>query len=1021
MPPRILPLSEDAISQIHSSKQITSLPGVVIALLENALDADATKVDISVNFTRGSCVIEDNGHGIPSAEFSEHGGLGKMHHTSKATPELPLHGNAGTYLASLAALSLVSATSRHHAGDVSATLSMHQGRVIARHVPSPSSNQLTAFGTHGTRVAVHDLFGNMPVRVKQRALVSAQGSSTADRSWLDLKCNVSALLLAWRKPCSVKLRDSESHGRNLTLSGTHSTVSSALTERNLNSHQGKVVKYDLRDALPIVFQAGLAPFESRVHWIPVTASTSKISCHGLICLDPAPTRLCQFVSIGIQPSSSGSGHSAIYEAINKMFSNSSFGTVDDPREEILSRRSQRPESFAQKQTRTSKSVDRWPMFVLQVKLKDSHGSSAREPENHQLQNIVDVLQVMIEQWLTANNFRPRRLRKRAREASASPRDGPESPSRAHPGSNAPGLGSPNPAASDQEHSNSAKKRRVLGSAGKETSANESSSCQHSNVDHLSRIKSGRRVTNGSMERNVESALSSTAARSSHFALPPLEPGSLSGFYMTTSHDATTSFKFPAQILPDSPSTGDYGSVSDTDLLQAATAMDGGPKVQLHGSTRTATNDTAGLDHVVEWTDPVTKEVFKVNTRTGIVLPPEDRPGTSTSIAQESSNLRPASVATAMTAAGRPLTLNGRARSASTSGPQSAMPTFLAEWQNPVFSAQSEQSIPVANVSGPAIEAAQLEGKFCAHKSASDYFATSGHGTQSKLSKASLQSVRIINQVDAKYILCSMSAERASQTLVLVDQHAASERIILESLLKDLCSPMEANSPAVGLQTNTGCSSLVNTAVLDTPIVFEITAEESDMLHKQSQLFAQYGILYDLYTTSQTRTHYTFAARTLPPGIAERCKLFPKLLIDLVRSTIWSNLASSRTTAIARPPTVPGQEHSWLDRIGSCPKALLEMLNSRACRSAVMFNDVLSVRECENLMAGLAKCAFPFMCAHGRVSMVPIGSLGTDGEEAESVFGSHGASLQPATEATNYKDAFRRWKTANIMASGNGKT
>jgi hypothetical protein len=45
----------------------------------------------------------------------------------------------------------------------------------------------------------------------------------------------------------------------------------------------------------------------------------------------------------------------------------------------------------------------------------------------------------------------------------------------------------------------------------------------------------------------------------------------------------------------------------------------------------------------------------------------------------------------------------------------------------------------------------------------------------------------------------------------------------------------------------------------------------------------------------------------------------------------------------------------------------------------MFNDVLSLRECEELMAGLARCAFPFMCAHGRVSMVPIGTLGGDGE------------------------------------------
>ena len=297
MPARILPLSEDAISQINSSKQITSLSGVVLALLENALDADATKIDISVNFARGSCIVEDNGTGISFVEFSEHGGLGKTHHTSKAASGQTLHGSTGTYLASLAALSMVSITSRHLTEATSATMIMHQGRVVARHLPSLPVHELAAFGTHGTRVTVNDLFGNMPVRMKQRALLSAQGTSTDDRAWFELKRDVLALLLAWKTPCAVKLRDSENHNRNLTLSGSHSTVSSALTERNLNTLHSNAARYDLRAAFPLLFQAGFAPFNSRPRWVPVSASTSNLSCHGLICLDPSPSRLCQFVSI----------------------------------------------------------------------------------------------------------------------------------------------------------------------------------------------------------------------------------------------------------------------------------------------------------------------------------------------------------------------------------------------------------------------------------------------------------------------------------------------------------------------------------------------------------------------------------------------------------------------------------------------------------------------------------------------------------------------------------------------------
>ncbi len=77
-----------------------------------------------------------------------------------------------------------------------------------------------------------------------------------------------------------------------------------------------------------------------------------------------------------------------------------------------------------------------------------------------------------------------------------------------------------------------------------------------------------------------------------------------------------------------------------------------------------------------------------------------------------------------------------------------------------------------------------------------------------------------------------------------------------------------------------------------------------------------------------------------------------------------------------------------------------MLNSRACRSAIMFNDVLSVAQCEDLLADLTRCSFPFMCAHGRVSMVPLVRLGGDGP---------GWFLEPTSVSRSFTDAFRAWK------------
>jgi DNA mismatch repair protein MLH3 len=251
-----------------------------------------------------------------------------------------------------------------------------------------------------------------------------------------------------------------------------------------------------------------------------------------------------------------------------------------------------------------------------------------------------------------------------------------------------------------------------------------------------------------------------------------------------------------------------------------------------------------------------------------------------------------------------------------------------------------------------------------------------------------------------------STDSSSQTLVLVDQHAASERVILERLLSDLYAPIDANSTSARLRTNTGCSSTVSTTVLDKPLVFELTANESELLRVQAPLFAQHGILYDLHTTTQSRNHHTLSAKALPPGIAERCKLFPKLLIDLLRSEIWSRVESGKPIPAGLPAS--SGEQSWLRRLGTCPKVLLEMLNSRACRSAVMFNDVLSVPDCADLVERLGKCAFPFMCAHGRVSMVPIGVVGGDsGSGFKGAWG--GDSAGEGAARAGFVGAWMRWK------------
>lgn len=72
-------LPPDVAAKIKSSISITHLNGVVLELVKNALDANASTVHISVDFKRGGCIVEDDGDGIRSVEFESTGGLGKAH------------------------------------------------------------------------------------------------------------------------------------------------------------------------------------------------------------------------------------------------------------------------------------------------------------------------------------------------------------------------------------------------------------------------------------------------------------------------------------------------------------------------------------------------------------------------------------------------------------------------------------------------------------------------------------------------------------------------------------------------------------------------------------------------------------------------------------------------------------------------------------------------------------------------------------------------------------------------------
>ena len=57
-----------------------------------------------------------------------------------------------------------------------------------------------------------------------------------------------------------------------------------------------------------------------------------------------------------------------------------------------------------------------------------------------------------------------------------------------------------------------------------------------------------------------------------------------------------------------------------------------------------------------------------------------------------------------------------------------------------------------------------------------------------------------------------------------------------------------------------------------------------------------------------------------------------------------------------------------------------MINSRACRSAIMFNDVHMRPQAEAPIRRLSMTQMPFRCAHGRINTVPLVELGASTKE-----------------------------------------
>lgn len=153
-------LPDHVVAQIAAGEVVERPASVVKELIENAIDAGATTIHISVTDGGQRLIrVSDDGSGIPAQEvelaFSRHATSKLRSHDD--LQRIATLGFRGEALFSIASVSRVTVTTRHHDEQAGTRLRLEGSAIAGRQsIGAPS----------GTIIAVENLFFNVPARLK---------------------------------------------------------------------------------------------------------------------------------------------------------------------------------------------------------------------------------------------------------------------------------------------------------------------------------------------------------------------------------------------------------------------------------------------------------------------------------------------------------------------------------------------------------------------------------------------------------------------------------------------------------------------------------------------------------------------------------------------------------------------------------------------------------------------------------------------------------------------------------------
>ncbi|KAG4153610.1 hypothetical protein ERO13_D03G001700v2 [Gossypium hirsutum] len=185
-----------------------------------------------------------------------------------------------------------------------------------------------------------------------------------------------------------------------------------------------------------------------------------------------------------------------------------------------------------------------------------------------------------------------------------------------------------------------------------------------------------------------------------------------------------------------------------------------------------------------------------------------------------------------------------------------------------------------------------------------------------ISKKCLTEAKVLQQVDKKFIPIV-----ADGTLAIIDQHAADERIQLEELRRKVLSG-EGKS----------------VAYLDTEKELILPEMGYHLLDNYSEQIRHWGWICDFHPQDS--------------------RSFKKNLNLIHRKPAVVILLALADT----------------DGSSTMPPSVSRILNSKACRGAIMFGDSLLPSECSLIVEELKQTSLCFQCAHGRPTTAPLVNL-----------------------------------------------